>query len=1139
MKKEITLGCIAILSLINSVFAVLPTPLITSPADGSVGNPANTIINWYNVTGATDYEFKINNDPALNGALVQTSVSSQFSSNELLYNTTYFWQVRALKTTGTPDSSAWTQIFSFTTAASLTITAPTNGALNQFPRSFLNWSNSGGVTNYQVQWDESAAFNSPTLIDSLLPDSVSDCYTGGLKFGTTYYWRARGMHALDTMDWTSAYTFTTLDSVFLSAPLSGSSFLSTSSLLNWDFISGITNYEVQIDKLPSFNSPALQSAVLPDSVSQWTTSNLDFGTNYYWRVRAWHASDTTQWSQVWDFSTLVSVTLTAPANNVTNQFPNVLLNWNYVSDPISYDVEYDTSASFSSPLYTYATNDTISEYKTAELLFGTKYFWRARIHNAADTSQWSATWSFTTIDVLNQTSPSNGAIDQGSRLTLNWTAVSGTNGYEVRADTVSDYSSPIAIYLNSITSNQQLVDLYFGTTYYWSVRAVHAKDTSLWTGNWTFTTADAVALSSPADQSINAAPRTNLNWSNLSGSSEYLVQFDTSANFSSPLLVYASALTSNYFTSNLYFNQTYFWRVRAINLVDTSGWSPVWSFTTVNQVVHTSPLNGAIGQALITEINWSGVSGASGYIYRFDTSPLFTVFPQYGNSIGTNSRADITLPLSGQTYYWQVAIVDSVDTSGWSNPWSFTTLYQIANAPVLVSPADLANGIQLSAAPLIWNSVPAVFGYEYMYSTDTNFTNSIVASTLDTTGSTAALASFTTYYWKVRAANASGYSPWSTTFSFTTLNPLTSAPLLFAPEDLAVDVPQPIAFSWYPVNLAASYIGEYAIDTAFTNALIFTTTDTFAISGTLDPLTTYYWRVRAKDGNALSPWSEVWSFTTENPLTFAPLQNAPQDQAIGIATPANFNWYSIELASSYECEYDTDSLFSAPITLLANDTSVSSLPLTPFTKYFWRVRGVLGNVSSPWSTTWRFTSDDATIPFPIYPAYADTGLLTPVTFSWNLVTVANSYECAYDTDSLFSNPIVLNSNNDTAQSLNLASYTKYFWRVRAYDGTQFYAWSPTWVFTTSVMIGLPSHASETTLSIYPNPAKDKLFVIAPNKSNETILLRLYNAYGALVWTKAYSGSINEMLNLSSYSNGLYTMIVDNGKSQTVKKLLLE
>ncbi len=1232
MKKHLTLILLFVIIALKNTFGILSTPLLTAPADGSQNNPAATKINWYNVTGATTYEFKIDTVASLLSAPVQTSNSSEYTNAQLYYGTTYYWQVRALKTTGTPDSSAWTAVFSFTTQIALNISSPANGATNQFPRSFLNWSNSDGCNNFQVQLDELVTFNSPNFFETNQPDSLSYFYTTQLKFGTTYYWRVRAMHALDTTDWTPIYSFTTLDSVTLSAPSNGASFLSPSVELNWDYISGITKYEVQLDKASGFNSLDLRTAVLDDSISNWSPLNLEFGTSYFWRVRAWHANDTTEWSQTWNFSTLAALTLTSPGNNTINQFPNALLNWNYITDPISYDVEYDTSLSFSSSNYVYASNDSISEHKTADLLFGETYYWHARAHNLADTSQWSSVWSFTVIDSVIQTAPTNGAVAVPSRVTLNWNAVEGTTGYQVLLDTSLSFSSPLSATYQTATSDQQVLNLYFGTTYYWKARAFHSLDTSSWTSAWSFTTADTVLLTAPANHATQVTPRANLNWSNLSGSSAYWVVYDTIASFNSPIAKSVITTSSNYFASNLFFNQQYFWKVKAINSVDTTAWSETWDFTTLNELVHTSPLDGDTGLALTTEINWSGVSGAVGYIYRFDTSPLFNVFPQTGNSIGTNSRADITLSQYGQTYYWQVAVFDSVDTSGWSAPWSFTTLYQLAQAPNLLAPADLSTGLSIASVPLSWNSLAGVISYEYSYSTSPSFNGAATFSTTDTTGLINGLNSETVYYWRVRAANASGYTPWSSVFSFTTLNPFTGVPILFAPEDEAIDVPQPVMFTWFPLAFASGFECEYSTDSLFTNSITVMSFDTSASSGLIDPLTTYYWRVRGVDDNAYSAWSSIWKFTTENPLTFATTLITPVDGSTGLSSPVSFTWNALALASSYECEYDLDSLFGSATTLLANDTTVISLPLSPLSKYYWRVRGVLGNVSSPWSTVWSFNTEnplilapiqyapadlssgvsspanfswfpvaaassyeceyaldslfnspvtllandtgavslslqslstyfwrvravlgaatspwsqiwkfetaDGTIPLQLLPLNNDTGLLSPVLFKWTNVAGVSSYECQYATDSIFTNPVVLNSSADTVQSQNLNLLTTYYWRVRAIDGTTNYPWSAVWKFTTSFMVSDFSVSSENTgFVIFPNPATNQLFIKNSATQNENMQVSILSIDGRVVWQNKLSSNTTMSINIENLARGCY-IVNAISKNQVIRQKLI-
>jgi hypothetical protein len=1228
--KKITIVLFLVASFCQMTYAQLQTPLLTSPANNSIGNPANTLINWFNVATATSYEFKIDTSANLNSTLIQSTTNSLFLNSQLLYGTTYYWQVRALKTTGTPDSSAWTQLFSFTTTDFVNLTAPSNSAINQFPKTYLNWSNAGGITNYQAQWDLSPLFTSSNLVDTILPDSTSDVYATALKFGSTYYWRVRAMHALDTTLWSVPFSFTILDSVFLSAPANLSSFLSPSVELDWSYIAGITNYEVEIDKSPNFNSPNYQTALVSDTISEWVPGNLEFSETYFWRVRALLANDSSNWSQTWSFSTLVALTLTAPSDNSSNQFPDATLNWNFITAPINYNVEYDTSALFNSTLYSYYSNDTVSEHKTSELLFGTKYYWRARAHNATDTSQWSNTWKFTTTNAVTQSYPANGATDIACRVSLDWDAIEGTTGYEVRIDTGSAFASTQAQTLFTPNSSQQVSNLYYGTKYFWQVRTFHSIDTSDWSPIWEFVTSNQVSLSSPLNNALDITPRRNLNWSNLTGSAYYIVNYDTSANFLSPVVFMDTTSVSNYFTANLFFNQNYYWRARAVNLNDTSDWSAVWMFTTINQLTHTSPVNGATGQALTTEINWSGISGANSYIYRFDTSPFFTNAPQTGASNGTDSRADIILAQYGQTYYWQAAAVDAVDTSAWSNPWSFTTIYQFANAPFLVSPANLSSGLATANLTLVWNSVASATTYEYVYSTDSTFTNSTTSNTTDTSASVAALQSFTTYYWKVRAVNSNGFSAWSTVYSFTTLNPFVSAPILFAPEDDAIDVPQPVVLTWYPLLFATSYTIEYSLDSLFTNPVVLASNDTFATTFALIPFTNYYWRVQGIDGNAQSAWSSIWSFTSENPLTVAPVQISPSNNSIDLGSPVSFKWNSLPFAASFECEYDTDSLFSAPTTLLAIDTTVISLPLNPVITYYWRVRGILGNASSPWSTVWKFTTENplisapllyapvnsstnlnspitfswyslnaassyeceysldslftsattllandtlvvslpltplttyywrvrgvltslyspwsetwnfvsstGTIPTLVFPANADTGLFSPVNFVWSSLALAVSYECEYSIDSLFSNPVQLTETMPTSTSQNLAPLTKYFWRVRANDGTTLFPWSEVWSFTTSFTVAIQEQ-EEYIFTVFPNPTKDWVSILGLKNNSDSYTIELFSSTGSMVYAKEFKGSLNESIDLSAFSNGIYTLKIRNGNTVSIKKLV--
>jgi uncharacterized repeat protein (TIGR01451 family) len=110
-------------------------------------------------------------------------------------------------------------------------------------------------------------------------------------------------------------------------------------------------------------------------------------------------------------------------------------------------------------------------------------------------------------------------------------------------------------------------------------------------------------------------------------------------------------------------------------------------------------------------------------------------------------------------------------------------------------------------------------------------------------------------------------------------------PVLITPFDNAVNVPTLTSFNWESVPYATWYQLE------FDNSINFSTSqgDTCALNqylspSQLDDLTTYYWRVKAFNGNSVSSaWSHVNIFTTEN---YTGTLNLTNDQIKVFPNPA-------------------------------------------------------------------------------------------------------------------------------------------------------------------------------------------------------------------------------------------------------------
>ncbi|MCF8374010.1 MAG: T9SS type A sorting domain-containing protein [Bacteroidales bacterium] len=147
------------------------------------------------------------------------------------------------------------------------------------------------------------------------------------------------------------------------------------------------------------------------------------------------------------------------------------------------------------------------------------------------------------------------------------------------------------------------------------------------------------------------------------------------------------------------------------------------------------------------------------------------------------------------------------------------------------------------------------------------------------------------------------------------------------------------------------------------------------------------------------------------------------------------------------------------------------------------------------------TPSPNTIPILSNPADGAVDIpIQPTEFTWEKVWNAASYQIEYSTDPGFM--ISSNSANvaDTFAIFNiLAANTTYYWHVRAYDGTSYGDFCPTFSFTTVGNSAIITNRQNSGIKIYPNPSKDFLTIegltCCPNHQVE---LRLYNEAGQMV-----------------------------------------
>ena len=158
----------------------------------------------------------------------------------------------------------------------------------------------------------------------------------------------------------------------------------------WDKYDGVTNYILEVDSNENFTLPRTFG---PD-LNHQVVNDFVFGTEYFWRVKAQHFLDISDWSEVWKFTTVNTIILESPENGATNVLQCPRYTWEKIDGASRYLLWVDTDESFSNPLQ--VTADSAFFQCQSSLEKETIYYWKVRGQAGASISDWSEVWSFET-----------------------------------------------------------------------------------------------------------------------------------------------------------------------------------------------------------------------------------------------------------------------------------------------------------------------------------------------------------------------------------------------------------------------------------------------------------------------------------------------------------------------------------------------------------------------------------------------------------------------------------------------------------------------------------------------------------------------------------------------------------------------
>lgn len=714
----------------------------------------------------------------------------------------------------------------------------------------------------------------------------------------------------------------------------------------------------------------------------------------------------------------------------------------------------------------------------------------------------------------------------------------------------------------------------------------------------------APGLMTPTNGAVDVGLLPTLTWgSNLNTS--YSIEVATDANFTNSILS-ANGLTENSYkiTSALISMQEYFWRVRGTNICGEGDWSVVQSFTTaavectpgiatdvpivisesgvpiitskidiatvgfisdvnVNNIVidHTwvSDLRLELTSPSGTTIElmnnvFSGDCEEDNLVLSFDdqSSNPYALLDGMCNTTPPALSGDFqpSMPLSefiGEESVgtWTLTVFDDANQDGGSLINWALDVCTTKDFSVTPASSEVANCVGESVSfPITLGS-----GFDSLVTLSVSNLPMDAMATFDPNPAqpgdqvTVVLSGAAVSVYDLEIVANAGPETGSTQIAWF-VNGAPNIPTAISPAPNADDVSVNPNFSWTNVG-AEEYQLEYSIDPNFGGVIFnaITSSTSFSASG-LMPCTTYYWHVSAEGDCGSSDFTEVFSFTTEDDLSFStnqpniaicnfgttsvPLVAGPCFETSGLTLSTN------GLPTGATATFSSNPVFSnetVDLQMVLNNVAAGSYPFT--------VEGIDGVNNVSISLNLQVTAA-AALTNLVQPANTSTNIIVEPTLSWEAVPGATNYKLQLATDVDFNNIVynVTQAQTSVDLPIMLEHLTTYFWRVTSSNNCGESTTSP-FSFTTE-----PPNAvvdlNGLQLEIFPNPTNGILFIKSTAPLNDRIDLAVFSINGILLLEKTMGqGTALTSLDLTGFPSGVYLVRLASGQAVKTERVIVE
>lgn len=574
---------------------------------------------------------------------------------------------------------------------------------------------------------------------------------------------------------------------------------------------------------------------------------------------------------------------------------------------------------------------------------------------------------------------------------------------------------------SSITCYTTSIELAPGT-YYWRTRAYNGTVYSGWSAVRSFTVAGTAdnppsvpALSSPGGGAeVNTLTPTLTVYNSYDADGDLLTyQFQVSENIgftsivaqSSDIAQGTGSSTSWTVPSGLFNSMTYYWRARAYDGSQYSGWSGVRSFfvqvgqdqpPSIPEIY--SPENGVnVSNLWPTLVIHNSIDPDGDFVYyqfQVSESSTFTIITaeisNYSQSSSSTTSWTVPVQLHDQTtYWWRVRAFDGVTHSEYCQPSSFFVNTSSPNhpptAPSANSPGDGDVVYAVSPVIAVNNSYDEDWDHlTYYFEVWDNLRQIMITASpavaQNSRGTTQwqidkVLQGAHRYYWRCRASDGNDYSVWMDWIDFIVSsdaddNNPPDPPHAYLPRagDSVIGVSHElVVFNaddpdgdplTYEFNICSDSTMSQVVDHADGIAEGAYLMTSYMTQADFDEGGIYYWQARVYDGQDYSSWTEkrdfihfdIASSAEDIPTPLSPLEG---DRLGDIRPQFKISTDESDVGVNFYYEAADNKKFNMPIVSgpIKGESPVTiwipDIDLKPTAAYYWRVRAEKSGWSEP------------------------------------------------------------------------------------------------------------------------------------------------------------------------------------------------